>query len=289
MKTGIIYMYTSPSGKRYIGQTWNEQRRKQEHRAANGKTVAFHAAIKKYGKDAFVYEILHCNIATQEDINRLESLEIKRLNTLHPNGYNLTSGGEGGVHNEISKQKLREAFAKNRDERVKKMQDAARKPERLMQLRQNAINNASNPKIQQKKSQKLKQAFASDEVRRERSEKRKLEWADPEIRARRIAAIKQSQSTDEYKKSLSKQTAKRWENPIYREKMKNLNVGRKRPQEAIEAARLKRMVKVQCIETREIFESVTSAAKHYGIFHGNISNVLSGKQKTAAGKTWKKV
>lgn len=282
-------MYISPSGKRYIGQTWNEKRRKQEHYAANGKTVAFHAAMKKYGKNAFLYEILHCNISTQDEMNRLESFEIKRFNTLAPNGYNLTSGGEGGVHHDISKQKMREAFAKNRNERVKKMQDAARRPKRLLQLRQNAIDNASNHEIQQKKSQSLKQEFASDEVRRERSEKRKLEWADPEIRARRIAGIKNSQNTDEYKKCLSKQTAKRWLDPVYRQKMTSLNVGRKRPQEAIEATRLKRIIKVQCIETGEVFESVKSASEHYGICHSNISSVLSGKQKTAAGKTWRKV
>lgn len=282
-------MYTSPSGKRYVGQTWHEQRRKQEHYAAKGKTVAFHAAIKKYGKDAFVYEVLHRDIPTQDEMNRLESLEIQRFNTLQPHGYNLTSGGEGGLHHEISKQRMRDSFFINRDARVKKIKEAANKPERINQLRQNAINNASNPEIVEKKSQSLKRAFESQEVRLERSEKRKLEWADPDIRARRLAGMKKSRSTDEYKQTLSSQTAKRWQDPAYREKMMLLNVGRKRPQSAIDATRLKRMVKVQCVETGEIFESVVAAAKHFGITHSNISSVLSGKQKTAAGKTWKKV
>lgn len=282
-------MYTSPSGKRYVGQTWNEQRRKQEHYAAKGKSVAFHAAIKKYGKDAFVYEVLHRDIEDQSEMNRLESMEIQRFNTIYPHGYNLTSGGEGGLHHEISKKKMREAFASNRNERVKKMQDAAKKPERLMQLRQNAIANASDIKIKQKISQAIKQALSSDTVRKDRSKKRKLEWADPEIRAHRLAGMKKAQSTEQYKQSLAKQTAKRWESAVYREKMRLINLGRKRPKSAIEATRLKRIIKVRCIETGEIFESIKAAAKHFCINHSNISSAISGRQKTAAGKTWEKV
>lgn len=46
--TGVIYKYTSPSGKCYIGQTVNETRR-------------------KYGWDSFEYEILNASEVTDTD------------------------------------------------------------------------------------------------------------------------------------------------------------------------------------------------------------------------------
>lgn len=61
--TGVIYKYTSPSGKCYIGQTVNETRRKYGHRnnAFNGNhkdyDKPFYRAIRKYGWDSFEYRI----------------------------------------------------------------------------------------------------------------------------------------------------------------------------------------------------------------------------------------
>jgi predicted GIY-YIG superfamily endonuclease len=40
-RNGTIYMYTSPSGKCYIGQTWKPNKRKAAHRAMSGNSVAF--------------------------------------------------------------------------------------------------------------------------------------------------------------------------------------------------------------------------------------------------------
>lgn len=61
--SGIIYMYKSPSGKYYIGQTIRPKFRKNEHvsRAFNGSELPFHRAIRKYGMDSFEYSIL-CKI-----------------------------------------------------------------------------------------------------------------------------------------------------------------------------------------------------------------------------------
>ena len=45
--------------------------------------------------------------------------------------------------------------------------------------------------------------------------------------------------------------------------------------------------KVLCVETNQEFESVTEAAKHFGICNTAISNCLSGLSKKAAGHTWR--
>lgn len=102
---GIIYKYTSPSGKCYIGQTVNENKRKYEHRYnayyEEGKDYEnpFYRAIRKYGWDSFSYEVL--NTVYSENIeeltNKLDSLEIYYIGQYdsYKNGYNQTIGGHG--------------------------------------------------------------------------------------------------------------------------------------------------------------------------------------------------
>ena len=53
---GVIYKYTFPNGKVYIGQTKNPIQRKIEHTSASSgkRNVAFWRAYKKYG--SFEYE-----------------------------------------------------------------------------------------------------------------------------------------------------------------------------------------------------------------------------------------
>lgn len=287
MSTGIIYMYTSPSGKRYVGQTWDEQKRRWEHRSVSGKKSVFHEAIKKYGKNSFVYEILHSNIKTQEELNRLESETIARFNTIAPHGYNLTTGGEGGKHHEASKQKLKDMWlTTKRDQMVNSMKKTAERPEVKARLKQNGINNASNPEIVEKKSKSLKLAFASQEVRFERSKKRKQEWANPEIRAKRLEGHMQARSKESYKLRQIEIMKKRWESDEYRVQMKKKLTGKVMPRSGVDAAAKKRMVKVVCVNTGEIFESVNAASKFANVSRSCISSVITGKQKQAGGYRW---
>lgn len=101
---GIIYMYKSPSGKYYIGQTIRPKFRKNEHvsRAFNGSELPFHRAIRKYGIDSFEYSIL-CRITCSntetlsEILSNLEQYYIIKYNSKVPTGYNVTEGGEGNL------------------------------------------------------------------------------------------------------------------------------------------------------------------------------------------------
>lgn len=103
MIIGIIYKYTSPSGKSYIGQTTNESLRRKNwfnskyHYA--GRKID--RARKKYGRDKFSYEILVKNTYSSreiaiEDLNRLEIYYIGLYDS-YRNGYNSTIGGDGVV------------------------------------------------------------------------------------------------------------------------------------------------------------------------------------------------
>lgn len=114
---GIIYKYTSPSGKVYIGRTFDEAKRrsafKNKSKYAGSK---INKAKKKYGPGNFKYEII---VRIEEDnkdfldilLNRLERMYIKKYNSFN-NGYNLTLGGDrstlGYKHTEESKKKISE-------------------------------------------------------------------------------------------------------------------------------------------------------------------------------------
>ena len=95
-KTGVIYrIYLRGCiSKCYIGQTINPQSRIEAHLSGYGKSPILRNAIKKYGRDAFVVEILESD-APESWLSKLEILHIRFFNSTSPNGYNLTSGGEG--------------------------------------------------------------------------------------------------------------------------------------------------------------------------------------------------
>ncbi len=96
-KPFLVYMTTNTvNGKRYIGMTGVALRKRQSVHFANVKSGKmycrlFHRAIKKYGRDAFKWEIL-CRVATRQEA---WAEEIRLIAELKPE-YNLTNGGEGG-------------------------------------------------------------------------------------------------------------------------------------------------------------------------------------------------
>lgn len=99
-----IYVITNKvNNKQYIGKTIQSiKERFQEHkyRSKYGthNHLPLYAAIAKYTIDNFVIEQKE-----EVDISQLddrESFWIKELNTLAPNGYNLTLGGEGTTYHD---------------------------------------------------------------------------------------------------------------------------------------------------------------------------------------------
>ena len=91
----LVYRFTAPNGRCYIGQTKNFTRRIKKHQNDDGCTI-FHRAIKKYGFENFTQEILIENLSVDES-NYWEEFYIKELNTLSPNGYNLRTGGKNYI------------------------------------------------------------------------------------------------------------------------------------------------------------------------------------------------
>ena len=88
---GIIYKIKSPSNKVYIGQTINTLKARIKHHKQNSSNCTLlKRAINKYG-DEMVYEILET--VQNESLDEREIHWIKYYNSLAPNGYNCSTGG----------------------------------------------------------------------------------------------------------------------------------------------------------------------------------------------------
>lgn len=116
----IIYMYTFPSGKRYVGKTSQSLKDRQEGPSwtGYGNSTILMKAVRKYGIENIQEEILFENNMTDEYAARLEQICILlfKANCLRFSdpayGYNMTDGGEGTLgyrHSNESKQKMSES------------------------------------------------------------------------------------------------------------------------------------------------------------------------------------
>jgi group I intron endonuclease len=101
--TGVIYCYQCiPTGKKYIGQTRNEKKRKNNHLYSATYTKEnnkFYNAIRKYGWENFIYGIID-----EYDLRLLDEKEIfyiEKYNTI-TEGYNTIITGKYCNKNYVS-------------------------------------------------------------------------------------------------------------------------------------------------------------------------------------------
>lgn len=106
----IYLIENTENGKQYVGQTTDPRRRCRQHmNLTHSRCPALHGAIEKYGPCSFTFTTL-ARCETQEEANTQEKHWIKELNTLSPNGYNLTEGGEGvGIPSKETRRKMSRA------------------------------------------------------------------------------------------------------------------------------------------------------------------------------------
>lgn len=100
----VIYKITHiETNRAYIGQTIGDVRTRWRKHAVSDTHLG--RAIKKYGKDAFLFEVL-AELATVEELNQKEIELIAEHRTLMPNGFNIESGGKNAPMSEEAKLKM---------------------------------------------------------------------------------------------------------------------------------------------------------------------------------------
>ena len=113
IEMGIIYMFTSPSNKSYIGQTIQSlEARRSQHVHSKGCRLLHHAIVK-YGINNFKCEVL--TECPDDELNENEAFFIRKYNTLTPNGYNLTTGGDSNYSVGIETRQLNSTIIKRKN------------------------------------------------------------------------------------------------------------------------------------------------------------------------------
>jgi len=109
---GLIYKITSPDGKSYIGQTIRTfEKRVLEHKNPNSKCPVISRAISKYGPENMSFEIVEDDIP-MEQLDEKEMFYIIMFNSLTPNGYNLTGGGQDGKFSDEGRELVKNGIRK---------------------------------------------------------------------------------------------------------------------------------------------------------------------------------
>ena len=89
---GIIYILENKiNGKCYVGKTIQPFNKRLRRHLKDEQIID--KSIRKYGMENFKITTMNC---FNEYLNWMEKEWIKEINSLNPNGYNLTKGGDGG-------------------------------------------------------------------------------------------------------------------------------------------------------------------------------------------------
>ena len=195
---GCVYLITClETGVRYVGQTIHPCviDRFDEHLYAamvRGTKTYLYNAIRKYGPDAFMIELL-CAVP-YDSLDRMEAYYAQELQTYiwdSPGGYNMKWCGEHGrrglKHTEEARAKMKEAWVKNRERYLERM----RSPEWRLAI--GTVHRGKSISAAQRK--KLSEACKA--------------WWTPERRAE-WGAIVAHRMSEEYRAHLSSVTKAWW-------------------------------------------------------------------------------
>lgn len=95
-----IYKITSPTGRVYIGQSWNIKNRWNAHRCVKHTTMAVGLSLRKYGTRAHVFEVLHelPEDITQSVLDNYEAIYIDAFRNCGFDLMNIKEPGSSGRH-----------------------------------------------------------------------------------------------------------------------------------------------------------------------------------------------
>ena len=188
----IYCISNSVTGKLYVGQSVQPiKTRWRQHCLLSGKCRVIESAIKKYGAGAFsIKEIAVAE--SQEELDRLEQFWIARLNTISPNGYNLSGGGNGaGKMHDETKALMREIG--RRPERIAQMAEMRNRPEVRAKQTAGKIERWRDPLKKEKYLAAIKSAFEKPEFKQRKRESCKAAWAVPENRSVWLRGLQETQ------------------------------------------------------------------------------------------------
>jgi len=181
------------NGKVYIGYTGKTIEERLNAHLLNArwrKKTALYDAIRAYGNDAFSVELL-VECETHEQACSEEIRFIAELNSMLPNGYNMTSGGDGvpvpiEVHKEAGRRKRGVVTEKQRAH-FNSRRGVKHSPEHIAKCIAKRIGSKRSEETRRRMSQAQQGRTNSEEARKKMSKALK---GRPWMQAQRDARIK---------------------------------------------------------------------------------------------------
>ena len=215
-----IYKITNKiNSKCYIGQTKNNPaKRWKKHIAISKNTHCpdfsyIHGALRKYGLENFVFEVI--DTATNlDELDNKEKMYIKQLNTMAPNGYNLSSGGQG--KKEIT-DRTRQLLSETKKGCLNPNWNRTFSEKEIEFHRKAMIKRYSDPKERAKTGLKSKEVWKSPGFK-EKMHLIKINQFSDEVKKQIGAKSKSIWSNPDFKTKMSAKRKEKWKDPEYRKK-----------------------------------------------------------------------
>jgi len=280
--TYCIYCHTSPSGKRYIGQTKNNpEDRWRKDGSGYKKQEYFYKAIQKYGWENFEHEILEENLTVSE-VDVAEQYYIRLYNSYDTEfGYNRTLGGQD---NHEFTDSVKEDISNSLKEYYK-FHPEAKEEARVRQL--GKVTNGStgmrtyNNGIIETSAFECPDGFVPGRLENTCIKIRNSNLGKVVDESTKIKISTALEENTEYMDNLKERMTKNnpMKNPDTVKKVSESRVGKYIGTNSPSAK------KVICIETNEIFNCIGDAQKKYKNC-SKIGAVCNGRRKTSGGYHW---
>lgn len=270
---GVVYCLTSPSGRQYVGYTLRDVSCRLAEHCSSSSRSAITNAIKKYGIESFRVEIL-LESSDREILAAREVEEISKRNSLQPNGYNLTLGGDG----------CNGLPASARVEMGNKIREKWKDTNYRSKRKHSLTKFWSDSNVREKQKAALKHYYADPSNREAARLRTRTALANPENRSKHRAALKAAWSSESLRKANSLRCAALWSDPAVR-KARSYAYKAKFAEGTTERERLRNQAREAAVPVmieNVLYRSVPDAAEEL-----KLSNAQVEYRCSAAAEKWK--
>ena len=198
------------NNKIYVGQTNKPKKRLWEHinAAKKGKDTLLYYAIRKYGEENFIFEIIE---ECEDDVvNEREKYWISKFDSFEC-GYNMTSGGDYFSLSDEAKKKIGDRFrgkhlSEEHKQKLREANKGKRPPppsEETLRKRSESMKGKNTGPKSEEHRKKLSEAHRGKKLSEEHKEKLRNKPVSEETRQKLSAGNKGRKLSEETKKRIS--------------------------------------------------------------------------------------
>ena len=234
--TGIYGIRHKTADRWYVGQAYDIRKRFKDHRAMAFTKTRKHLylSLRKYGHTAFAWRILErCEKA---ELNKREKFWIQRLNSVEPNGYNLTTGGDRlfeftpTVLEKMRRANLGRVQSEEtiRKAKVEKNTGRKRTLATRRRMRKAQLGKTHTETTRRKMARITAKRLRQPNIRKWNREMMLKQWRNRAYRRQQRKAHRGYKPSQATRRKLGRKAALRWKDPKYRIKVISKNTGQKR-------------------------------------------------------------